>query len=122
MTTNHDFEAWLAATKPPAEAAIRRVRAIILAADGRMTEYVKYRTLTFAYRGDLAAFVQLRAKTATLMFNRGARIEGDYPHLEGDGPSARFMRFVDVAEVEARAAELAAIVVAWGELVEQSES
>ncbi|MGH2594818.1 MAG: hypothetical protein ACRDH7_02510 [Actinomycetota bacterium] len=40
------------------------------------------------------------------MFNVGARIPGRFPHLEGDGPNARFMRFADLAEVEARAAEL----------------
>jgi len=76
-------------------------------ADPRLRAYVKYGTVTFAYGGDLAAFVQPKGKSVSLMFNRGARIPGEFPHLEGDGPTARFMRFVDKAEVEARADELA---------------
>ncbi len=47
------------------------------------------------------------------MFNVGARIPGRFPHLEGDGPNARFMRFVDLPEVEKRARELTRIVEAW---------
>ena len=112
-----DVESWFAERKLPAEAAVRRVREIILGADPRISEYVKYRTLTFAYEGDLAAFVQLDKKSVALMFNRGARIPGDFPHLAGTGPTARFMRFADLAEVEARAAELRGIGVAWCDLM-----
>jgi hypothetical protein len=45
----------------------------------------------------------------------GACIKGDFSHLEGAGPSARFMRF---AEVDAHADELAAVAKAWCRLVE----
>ena len=45
MPTNPEVEDWFATRKPPAEAAMRRVREIILAADPRMTEYVKYGTV-----------------------------------------------------------------------------
>ena len=43
-----------------------------------------------------------------------------FPHLEGTHPSARFMRFADIAEVEARATELSAIAAAWCALVAQA--
>jgi hypothetical protein len=55
-----------------------------------------------------------------VMFNRGARIPGKFPHVEGTGPSARFMRFADLAEVEARAAELTRVARAWCALVAPS--
>jgi hypothetical protein len=55
------------------------VREIILKADPLMTEYLKSRTVRFVYEGDLAAFVHLKDKHVTLMFYRGARIEGDFP-------------------------------------------
>jgi hypothetical protein len=51
------------------------------------------------------------------MFHRGARIPGRFPHVEGTHPSARFIRFADLAEVEARGAELSRIVAAWCALV-----
>ena len=114
MTTSPDVERWFAEKKPPTEPTIQRVREIILRADRRMTEFVKYGTLTFGYEGDFATFVQVsNKKHVSLMFNRGARIPGKFPHLEGSGPSARSMRFANPAEAQARAAELSKIVVAW---------
>ena len=95
---------------------MRRVREVILGADPRIEERIQYRTPTFSYRGDLAAFVGLDKPVVTLMFNRGARIPGDFPHLEGSGPTARFMRFASLSEVDERSDELAAIVRAWCEL------
>src|SRR6202163_1365409 len=114
MKTSPDVERWFAEKKPPTEATIREVREIVLGADRRMAEYVKYGTLAFGYDGDFATIVQVSdKKQASLMFNRGARIPGKFPHLEGSHPSARFMRFADPAEAQARSAELSKIVVAW---------
>ena len=108
-----EVDDWFATRKPPAEAALQRVRQVILGADPRMTEQVKYGTVQFAFGGDMAGFVQTSKKTVSLMFNRGGRIEGTFPHMEGTGRQVRFMRFSDVAEVDARADELAAVVRAW---------
>ena len=113
VAKSDEVESWFNELSHPQDAALRRIREIILDADPRMTELVQYRTLHFVYEGDLASFVQLKKKPVTLMFNVGARIPGTFPHLEGDGPNARFMHFADLAEVEARAAELATIVAAW---------
>ena len=112
-----EVERWFAEKKPPTEAIMRAVREIILGADRRMTEYIKYGNLGFGYDGDFATFVQASdKKQASLMFNRGARIPGKFPHLEGSHPSARFMRFATPAEAKARAGELGKIVAAWGSL------
>ncbi|MFY9616384.1 MAG: DUF1801 domain-containing protein [Candidatus Dormiibacterota bacterium] len=113
MNKNPEVDSWFAESKPPAEDAMRRVRDIILGADSRVAEYVKYGTVQFAFEGDMANFVQHRKKTVSLMFNRGARIPGNLPNLEGDGPSARFMHFADVADVEAKADDLRRVVAAW---------
>ena len=112
-----EVERWFAEKKPPTEAIMRAVREIILGADRRMTEYIKYGNLGFGYDGDFATFVQASdKKQASLMFNRGARIPGKFPHLEGSHPSARFMRFATPADAKARAGELGKIVAAWGSL------
>jgi hypothetical protein len=114
MKTSPEVERWFAGKTLPAETTIRQVREIILRSDQRMTEFVKYGTLAFGYEGDFATFVQVsNKKKVSLMFNRGARIPGKFPHLEGSGPSARFMRFADLAEAQSRAAELSKIVAAW---------
>lgn len=117
-----EIDSWLASTKPPAAEGIRRVREIILQADKRMTEYIKYGTLDLGHVSDFAVFVQRDKKQVRLMFHRGARIPGRFAHLEGTHPSARFMSFADLAEVEARAAELTRIVAAWCALVEPKEA
>ena len=101
----------------PAEPVLRRVRDVVMWADTRMGEYLKYGTVQFACNGDFANFVQHDKKTATLMFNRGAKIKGKFPHLEGSGPSARFMRFADLGEVEARTSELSNVARAWCEMM-----
>jgi hypothetical protein len=88
--TSSEVDRWFAERKPPAETTLQRVREIILAADPRVTEYVKYGTVQFGFAGDMANFVQTKERRVNLMFNRGARISGEFPHLEGSGPSARF--------------------------------
>jgi hypothetical protein len=115
VRTKAEVESWFKGKA--AELALRRVRSIILEADPRMTEYLKYGTVQFGYEGDFANFVQHDKKTVSLMFNRGARIPGKFPHFEGSGPSARFMRFADTAEADVRAAELGQIARAWCALV-----
>ena len=53
-----EVERWLSETNPGLAPAMRRVAEIILGADPRLRAYLKYGTVTFAYEGDLAAFVQ----------------------------------------------------------------
>jgi len=58
VNRNPEVDAWFAAAGPPLEAAMRRAREIILGADGRVTKSIKWKTPTFAYRGDLEAVVR----------------------------------------------------------------
>ena len=109
----NDVDEWFATKQPPAAPALLRVREVILGADPRMTEYVKYGSPQFAFGGDMASFVQTGKKTVSLMFHRGGRIEGTFPDMEGTGRQVRFMRFATADEVDARAGELAAVVRAW---------
>jgi hypothetical protein len=102
--------------KHPQEQAMRRVLEINLDADKRMTAYIQYGSLNFGYKGMLAAFVQIDKKPVSLMYGNGAKIPGKFPHLEGSGPNARFMRFKDIGEVNARAAEMKRIAIAWCDL------
>lgn len=53
----------------------------------------------------------------SLMFNRVAKIPGTFRHLESSGPTALFMRFDTVSDVNAKAAELEKIMVAWCDLM-----
>jgi len=113
MPRNKEVDAWFRERKPPAEQAMQRVRDVIHKADPRITEYVKYGSVQFAYDGDMASYVKHGEKTVSLMFNRGARIKGKFPHLEGTHPSGRWIYFADEKEVKALSKELTGIVKAW---------
>jgi hypothetical protein len=73
-------------------------------ADGRVTESIKWKTPTSAYKGNIASFNP---------FHRGAEIPGDHPRLEGDGRLVRTMRFADLEQLEAGSADLEAVIRAW---------
>ncbi len=113
MNRNPDVDAWLDAYDNPMKPVVMAVREAILASDDRMSETIKWQAPTFIYKGNLASFFPKAKVHATLMFHKGAEIAGDFPSLEGDGKEARTMKFADLAEVEAKGAELAAIVRAW---------
>src|SRR2546423_5166773 len=108
MAKSTAVERWFASTKPPSEAALRRVRDIILGADPSMRERIQYGiTFSSTKSGDFAAFVRYSEPGVNLRLHRGGRLRGRYPHLEGT--AVRRMRFADRAEANAQAAELRAM-------------
>jgi len=115
MHKNPEVDAWLAAYDNPQKPVVAAVREAILKADGRIGEVIKWQAPTFVYKGNLASFFPKAKAHATLMFHKGASIEGDFPNLTGDGKEARTMTFDSVADVQAKSKELAAIVAAWCE-------
>jgi hypothetical protein len=112
MNRNPDVDRWLDETDHPLDAIMRRAREIILGADDRVTESIKWKTPTFAYRGNIASFNPSK-RVVSIMFHRGAEIPGDHPRLVGDGKLVRTMRFQDPDELEAGRADLVAVVRAW---------
>jgi hypothetical protein len=111
---NPDVDRWFAQGGHPLEAAMQRARAIILDADERVTESIKWKTPTFAFEGNLASFNPSKTGVS-IMFHRGAEIPGSHPRLEGGGRLVRTMRFADLEEVEAGRADLERAVRAWCE-------
>lgn len=113
MDTNPEVDRWLAGYDNPQRPVVEAVRAVLLAADDRVGECIKWKSPTFTYRGNLASFNPRSKKHASLMFHTGARIPGDHPILEGGGDTARYVRFADLADVAAKADALRAVVAAW---------
>jgi hypothetical protein len=112
MTTSAEVDAWFAERDHPLAEAMQLARRLILDADPRVTESIKWQTPTFAFRGNIVSFNPAKKKVS-LLFHRGAEIPGEFPRLAGDGRLVRTMRFADVAEVEQAADELQAVVRAW---------
>jgi hypothetical protein len=112
MNRNPEVDRWLDEADHPMDATMRRAREIILGADDRVTESIKWKTPTFAFEGNIASFNPSK-KLVSIMFHRGAEIPGDHPRLEGDGKLVRTMRFADPDELEAGRNDLESVVRAW---------
>ena len=112
MKRNPDVDKWFAERKDPMVEAKQLVREIILGADPRVTESIKWKTPTFDYKGNIISFNPSK-NFVSLLFHRGAEIPGKHPRLEGDGKLARTMRFADAKDAIAGKKDLAAVVRAW---------
>ena len=112
MSTSAEVDVWFADYEHPEKEAMLLVREIILS-DPRMTETIKWKSPTFMYEGNMASFNPRTKAHVSLMFHTGATIPGDHPRLEGGGDTARYMRFEDLADVEAARDEIVSVTAAW---------
>ena len=87
-----------------------RVREIIMEADERMEESIKWQAPTFGYEGNLVSFQPRAKKFVSLMFHRGSEIPGNHPLLDGDAALVRTMKFADLEEVGQKQGALEAVV------------
>jgi hypothetical protein len=108
----NEVDHWFAERQHPLTDAMQLARQLILQADSRVSESIKWKTPTFSYEGNIVSFNPSK-KFVSLMFHRGAEIQGDFPHLEGDGRLVRIMRFADAREVQHAREELQAVIRAW---------
>jgi len=113
MPKSKDVESWLARYENPMKDVVLRMRDIILGADPRLGECIKWQAPTFTYEGNLASFYPKSKQHASLMFHIGARIPGRHPRLEGSGDTSRVMKVGSVAEADAARKDLERIVRAW---------
>jgi len=104
---------WFASYENPMKPVVMRVRDIVLGADARMDECIKWQAPTFTFEGNLASFYPKSKQHASLMFHQGAKIPGKHPRLEGSGDTSRVMKIASLAEADAAKAEIEAIVKSW---------
>jgi hypothetical protein len=120
MNENPEVSAWLAELDHPKKPVILAVRSVILEADDRITEVIKWKSPTFMYEGNLASIDPKARKHVAVLFHRGAEIPGEHPLLQGEGKLARYARFGDLASVAAGREELTGIVRAWCDAKEKA--
>ncbi len=113
MNKSEEVDAWFESLDHTLKDAMLRVREVILAADSRITETIKWSTPTFTFQGNLVSLQPRAKKFVSLMFHRGSEIPGEHPLLEGDAALVRTMRLADLGEVEANREGLEAVVRAW---------
>jgi len=113
MPRNKEVDAWLAKYENPMKDVVLRVREIVLGADARIDECIKWQAPTFTFEGNLASFFPKSKQHASLMFHQGAKIPGKHDPLEGGGDTSRVMKIASVAEAERTKNDIERIVRAW---------
>ncbi len=113
MNEDPGVTSWFDELEHPLKDAMQAARRVILAADDRVTETMKWKSPTFMYEGNIVSIDPKAKKHVSLLFHRGAEVPGSHPLLEGGGAVARYIRLADEAAVEDAADGLAAIIRAW---------
>lgn len=108
-----DVDAWMAAYDNPMKPVVAAMRDVIIAADARVDEAIKWQAPTFIYKGNIASFFPKSKNHASLMFHTGATIPGDFPNLTGDGKEARTFKVTDLDDLATKKEELQSIIKAW---------
>src|SRR5215472_11081800 len=106
MGRNAAVDAWFKRYDNPMKPVVQRIRAIVLGADPRIEECIKWQAPTFRYRGNLASFFPKSKQHASLMFHMGAYIPGDHPRLEGTGDAGRVMKIASIAEADSARSDI----------------
>lgn len=113
MPKSPEVDAWFESYEHPMRDAMMRVRELLLEADPRLGECIKWKSPTFTYEGNLASFNPRTKAHVSLMFHTGAQIPGEHPRLLGGGDTARYMRFESIADAESARGDLKRVVAAW---------
>ena len=108
-------DAWLDNRGHPQAPLMREVREVILGADPRVAECVKWSCPTFTFEGNIVSINPQAKSFVSLMFHTGGRIPADLPQLSGAGETCKYMRFEDSADLARRGGELAEVIRAWCE-------
>jgi hypothetical protein len=113
----HDpaVDAWFESYDNPQKDLVMAVRDVVLGADDRVTETIKWQAPTFLYAGNIASFYPRSKKHVSLMFHQGASLPDPDGLLEGEGDTSRVARFADADDIDAKADALRGLVRAWVE-------
>lgn len=112
----------MAALEHPRKAEIEAVRAIILAADSRIAEGIKWNAPSFSLTEHFATFKLRPAETVQVVFHTGAKVKDNTKAMVIDDPLGMLtwaakdrcvVTFTDLHDVKAKQATLTTIVNQW---------
>ena len=113
----HDptVDAWFDRYDNPQKPLVMAVRDVVLEADPRVTECIKWSAPTFTYRGNIASFFPKAKQHVSLMFHTGASLADPQGILEGEGETSRSLKILDEADLATKASALQGLVRSWVE-------
>jgi hypothetical protein len=113
---------FMAGLDHPLKAEIEAVRAIVLGADPRITEHIKWNAPSFCYGGDDRVTLRLHPPSRLqLIFHRGAKVKDTTGFAFEDAtgqitwvaPDRGIVTLGDMADIQARRAPLTELVQRW---------
>lgn len=110
---NLEVDAWFDRYQNPQKDLVQAVRDVVLGADDRVSEAIKWQAPTFMYRGNIASFYPKATRHVSLMFHTGASLPDPAGLLEGEGETSRVAKFADADDLESKAEALRGLVRAW---------
>lgn len=108
-----EVDAWFESYENPQKDLVQAVREVILAADPRVTEAIKWKAPTFMFKGNIASFYPKTKTHVSLMFHTGASLPDPSGLLEGTGDTSRVARFDSAEDLAAKTPALQGLVAAW---------
>lgn len=110
---NPQVDSWFATYDNPQRELVQAVRQVVLDADDRVTEAIKWQAPTFIYKGNIASFYPKTKTHASLMFHRGAALDDPDGLLEGEGDVSRVLRVLDAEDLERKRDGLQRLIGQW---------
>lgn len=113
MNKDASVDKWFTELEHPLKQEMQAVREIVLSADDRMTETVKWGGPTFMYKGNMATINPRAKRFVNLFFQTGSVIKDRHGVLEGDAAQVRTIKFADMDDTKAKKSALEAVVKGW---------
>lgn len=110
MTDSQKVHQFINKLDHPLKEEIRFVREIILGADFKIKERVKWNAPSFYYKKDLVTFNPRNQKVVQLVFHHKSIVQIQSEFLEGNYEDRRLMMFKDKADIKAKEKELTRIM------------
>lgn len=119
MKKNPKVDEYMLKLDNPLKPEMEQVRKIILSANEKVSEDIKWAAPSFFYKDNICTFNPRAKKFVNLTFHKGALINDKTGLLEGDAKEARVARFENMADVLKKEKQLISVINEWVKLMDK---
>lgn len=122
VNATHEVNEFMAGLAHPRKAEIEAVRAIIVGADKRIAERVKWNAPNFYFKDDFATFKLRPMETIQVVFHTGAKVKDNPKAIKLDDPAGLMkwstkdrgvVTFSDMQNIVSKKSDFVSIVKQW---------
>jgi hypothetical protein len=119
MKRNPKVDQFMEKLDNPLKAEMELVREIILSANAKVIEDIKWSAPSFFYKDNICTFNPRAKKFVNLTFHKGALINDKTGLLEGDAKEARVARFDNFDDIAKKKKQLISVINEWVNLMDK---